>query len=380
MPDNPLKKNAGNKIRALSLLEYFKSRAFHVHFVSEYHWGEWNPEEIATFQTSGLAQQVTVLHRKPSKKNILSYFFYFKIPQFFYNKKWGFLPLHFPDLVTFKLKKAFRAVLKRDEYDFVLINYASWASLIESNRFVGKATTILDTHDLLTAQNPGYKYFGASFQEEIRRLSLFQHIFAISIEEQYIFEQFLNRKVSLVPMMIAKPEKRFIPIPDRTIDILYVASNNPHNIEAARWFMHEVYPLLDKSYHICIVGQITDSIDPGHPNITCIPFAEDLDSYYQNSKITICPMRSGTGTKIKVVESLAHEVPVVCNKRGIDGLINKLNNGCLIGDDPEQFKNNIYALLTDTELYKQQALYAKVMYEAIYELESCRTKLDQLFL
>lgn len=379
MPDNPLKKNAGNKIRALSFLHYFKSRGFQVHFVSEYYWGEWNVQDIAEFEQSGLADQTFVLPRKASKKNLLYYFFCYKLPNFFYQRKYGLYAVNFPELVTIRLQKAFNEILKNNEYDYVFINYASWASLIEHNKHIGNAQTILDTHDFLTAQNQHKLDIGASFKEEIRRLSLFTKVLAISIEEQYLFSQFCKNEIKLAPMMIATPGINPIPAAERKFDIIYIASKNPHNIEAVNWFISQVYPLLPRSLTICIIGQISTYVKGDYPNINLIPFVEDPGTYYRQSKIAICPMLSGTGTKIKVIEALSYHIPVVCNTRGVDGLINKTNNGCLVSDVPEDFSENILNLLMDPQLYKEQAALAAQAFEDAYEEQACYKKLDQLF-
>lgn len=379
MPDNPIKKNAGNKIRALSFLNYFKSRGFQVHFVSEYYWGEWNSQDITEFEQSGLADQTFVLPRKASKKNLLYYFFCYKLPNFFYQKKLGILPVNFPELVTYRLQKAFNKILKNNHYDYIFINYASWASLIENNKYITNAQTVLDTHDFLTAQNQNKFDIGASFKEEIRRLSLFNKVLAISVEEQYLFSQFCKNDVIMAPMMIETPAANSIPVAERKFDIIYIASKNPHNIQAANWFISKVYPLLPQSLSICIIGQITKSITGNHPNITLIPFAEDLTNYYHQAKIAICPMLSGTGTKIKVVEALSYHLPVVCNLRGVDGLVNKSNNGCLVSDCPKEFSNYIVTLLKNQSLYGEQASFAKQTFESNYEEQTCFKKLDQLF-
>lgn len=379
MPDNPLKQNAGNKIRALSFLAYFKSRDFQVHFVSEYFWGEWNNQDITEFKNSGFAGKTDVLKRKASKRNLISYFFFYKLPNFFYQRKWGFLKASFPEMVTIRLKKAFKSILRNNEFDYIFINYASWSTLIENNLLTGNAKTVLDTHDLLSAQNTLKNNIGASFQEEMRRLSLFDFVLAISAEEKYIFEQFCNAQVKLAPMMIKRPPASLISVQDRTFDLIYVASENPHNIDAANWFMDKVYPLLPLTVSICIIGKITQHITSNKANITLIPFAQDLQPYYQDAKIAICPMLSGTGTKIKVIEAISYHLPVVCNPRGVDGLINKTNNGCLVNETPEGFKNDILSLINNKKIYDTQSLYAKQTYEAIYELDSCYKNLDLLF-
>lgn len=379
MPDNPLNKNAGNKIRALSFLNYFKSRGYQVDFVSEYYWGEWTQEDIVQFDQSDLSEHTFILPRKASKKNLLYYFLCYKLPNFFFKLKYGIIPVNFPNLVTIRLQKAFNKILKSNKYDYIFINYASWSSLIENNKHIGKAQTILDTHDFLTAQHQHKFDIGASFKEEIRRLSLFDKTLAISIEEQYLFSQFCKNEVKLAPMMIPRQTLSEVPIDERKFDLIYIASKNPHNIEAARWFMQQVYPLLPQTLSICMIGQVTDSIPTNHSNITLVPFAQDLTNYYHQAKIAICPMLSGTGTKIKVVEALSYHLPVVCNLRGVDGLINKTNNGCLTSDDPKEFCHHILTLLTNPDLYTEQVTFAKSAFEASYEEQACYRKLDQLF-
>jgi glycosyltransferase involved in cell wall biosynthesis len=379
IPDNPLKKNSGNKIRALELLLYFKSRGFLLDFVSEQSWGEWTPKDVEEFKGSGLATNSYILNRKGSKKNFLTYFLFYKLPNFLNEIFSGRIIENFPDLVTIRLKGKFNALLKMNSYDYIFINYASWSSLIEDNRHLGKAVTVLDTHDFLTAQNQEKYDIGESFKEEIRRISLFDRAFAISIEEQYIFSQFSNTPISLIPMMIQSPARKAIGFDNRSYDIIYVASNNPHNVKAFEWFLKEVYPLLHLNLSICVIGQITSTFSDSYSKITKIPFAESLDSFYQKARIAICPMLSGTGLKIKVVEALSYGLPVVCNTRGVDGLLNKTDNGCLVGDDPKDFAAYIHVLLNDANVYNSQSAFARHTFISNYESTGCYKKLDKFF-
>ena len=379
IPDNPLKKNSGNKVRALELLLYFKSRGFLVDFVSEQSWGEWTPDDVEEFKSSGLATSSNIFNRKGSKKNLLTYFLFHKLPNFLNQVFSGRIIENFPDLVTIRLKSKFNALLKANVYDYIFINYASWSSLIEDNKHLGKAVTILDTHDFLTAQNQDKYDIGDSFKEEIRRISLFDRAFAISIEEQYIFSQFSKTPISLIPMMLKSPSIDDIAFDNKLYDIIYVASNNPHNVKAFDWFLKEVYPLLPLNLSICVIGQITSTFNDSYSNITKISFANNLDSLYQEARIAICPMLSGTGVKIKVVEALSYGLPVVCNTRGVDGLVNKIDNGCLVSDDPKGFATHIHVLLNDPDVYNNQSDFGKQTFLSNYEISSCYNKLDKFF-
>lgn len=379
MPDNPLKKNAGNRTRALSMLNYFKSRNFEIDFVSEYFTGKWNEEDIKVFHEAGLANNTYVIKKKPSKKNILFYLLFYKLPNFFYQNKALFFPLQFPELVTLRFKKAFKKILKNNDYDYIFINYASWASLVEKNYYTKKSIKIIDTHDFITAQLQEKNKIGKSFTEEIRRISLFDIALAISVEEQYIFSQFCKNRIVLAPMMLDKPEN-IQSNNTKSFDLIYVASDNIHNQKSAAWFFKNVYPLLPSSVKICVIGQINEHLHIKASNIVAVNFVENLSAYYLNAKVALCPMLTGTGTKIKVVEALSYSLPIVCNTRGIDGLINKTNNGCLVSDNPVEFKNNIMKLLTDELEYKKQAENAYAAFEINYEKEKCYKNLDTIFL
>lgn len=112
-----------------------------------------------------------------------------------------------------------------------------------------------------------------------------------------------------------------------------------------------VFPLLN-DINIYVVGKICDFIDD-MPNIIKLGMVDDLDSVYKSTKICICPMVTGTGVKIKVLESLSYGLPVVTTRRGVDGLVNKSQNGCIVSDEPLIFADNIKNYLM-IQIYTQK--------------------------
>ena len=149
-------------------------------------------------------------------------------------------------------------------------------------------------------------------------------------------------------------------------------------MKSVKWFFEEVYPKLNHNLSICVVGKINDHI-PELPNVTKMHFVEDLNRVYSESRVAICPMLSGSGLKIKVVEALSFGLPVVCNPRGIDGLINKTNNGCLVTVDASIFSKYIEQLLTDNNFYEQQQALAKNFFANYLSTEVVYSELDNVF-
>jgi len=380
-PENPLEKNAGNKTRVLSLLHYFKSKDFFVEFVTIDGWGTfWENKTLEEFKTSGLINSLHVIKRKPLKKNLIHYFFTYKIFHLLFELRKASRNQISDPLTWYSRKCFFNYLNSKSNFDYILISYAYWAEFIENCPNLKGTKTIVDTHDLLTAQNKNKKGFqlGNTFEEEIRRLNLFDEIWAISPDEQYIFSQFCSNITRLVPPIFESPNIASHNSEKKDIDIIYVASDNPHNLKAAKWFFSQVYPLLNKDINITVIGKITQYIGETS-NVTKVSFSESLESYYERSKIAICPMLSGTGVKIKVIEALSFGLPVVCNTRGIDGIPNKLNNGCLVSDDKEQFAKHIIKLLSNNEAYTKQQRLGLSIFNLFYSKESIYPILDKTF-
>lgn len=372
-PDNPLILNQGNNARANALLQYFKSRNFSVDIVGERH-----KEELFTLNDIEILKQKKLINRGfliPKRKNKgLKYLLGTSIP----NKITKF-PRQF-QRVSSNQTDAFKKILKQNTYDYIIISYVLFAPFIEDRKLTKNAKIIVDTHDFFTSQF--YNTFkknnvGRLFKTEINLLNKFDVLWSISPDEHFIFSQFLPQK-EILTIPHGVKNKSADKKPNSTIDIFYVASNNPHNLNAAKWFFDKVYPLLPKNIQITVVGRVNQVI-PDLPNVTKVTFAEDLKDYYEKTKITICPMLTGTGLKIKVVESLSYGIPVVCNERGVDGLSSKINNGCLVSNNPKEFSNYIIELLNNELIYKQQVDNAKEFFSKTLDENIVLEKLDGFF-
>jgi glycosyltransferase involved in cell wall biosynthesis len=340
-------------------------------------WQKISEEEMEAVKNSEYIDQAWFSHRKPPKKNSLLYFFQYKLWHMLFNLKLKPVKGAIPNLVNLHLRTAFDTILKNNHYDYIIISYAYYADLIKDNPLVAKSFTIIDTHDLLTSQHKDHPKFdiGKSLGEELRRLELFDQVWAISPEEQYFFSQFLGEKIKYIPMMLPEPATvSGNKAPE--YDLIYVASNNHHNQLSAKWFFDEVYPLLSKNIKMKVIGAITSHIPQDLSNVTLIPFADDLEVEYRNARVALCPILSGTGVKIKVVEALSLGLPVVCNTRGQDGLPDKSNNGCLVTDDAAEFAGYIKQLLEDPAFLEEQGALSKAAFRKNFVTDNIYKRLD----
>lgn len=351
IPFNIMKNNAGAHTRAWELLRAFHENGITVDYVhSTDTWGApMSEQEFAAMQETGLVRHIYSLQKKPKGFADLGYSIRYRVRRFFRDL---LFQRALPDFVTPYNQHQFDEILKQHRYDYIVISYAYWADLIKNNPLTQNARLIIDTHDFLTAQERVWKKFkiGRAFSREMNRLGYFDQVWAISAEEQYLFRQFVDKEVKLIPFCLQEPS-----VPEgneRDFDVIYVAGNNRHNIKAAHWFFEAVYPLLQPSVRVCVIGGIHKYIPDGE-NIQKFPHVTDLGSYYSRAKLAICPMLSGTGVKIKVIEALAYRLPVVCSPRGVDGLVNKTKNGCVVVESAKHFEGAIRRLLNDPAFFRE---------------------------
>lgn len=369
-PDNPLIKNQGNNARALELLKYFKDENFKVDFVGETQ-HNFSKEHLPDLVNSELVNKAYILKKR--KHSGLTYLFKHSILGLLKNGTKKF------NRIGVGQQKEFESILSKNKYDYIIISYVLFAPFIENKQLLKGATTIVDTHDFFTAQfnTEKNKNLGNNLATEVKYLKKFDSIWTISGEEQFIFSQFLpNKNIITIPHGLENNFKSKEKL--ATIDIFYVGSNNPHNTTSATWFFDKVYPLLPSNIKITVVGRVCEVV-PDKNNIEKILFAEDLADFYKKTKITICPMLSGTGLKIKVVESLSYGIPVVCNERGVDGLLNKINNGCLSTNEPDIFANYIIELINNEVFYNTQTKYASDFFSASLDRTIVKSKLNEFF-
>ena len=99
------------------------------------------------------------------------------------------------------------------------------------------------------------------------------------------------------------------------------------NIDAACFFAQEVFPLLQKKYPdttLTLVGSKpaaeVRALAEENQAITVTGRVPSVAEYLHQATISIVPLRTGFGMKIKTLESMAAGAPIVGSDRGLEGL------------------------------------------------------------
>ena len=83
--------------------------------------------------------------------------------------------------------------------------------------------------------------------------------------------------------------------------------------------------------------------------------------------------------KIKTIDSMARGIPVVSTSYGVDGFPDKLENGCLVADRPEDFAAHIDHMLADKVFYDRQCKKTRDYFDAHLCSKVVSPVLDDMF-
>jgi glycosyltransferase involved in cell wall biosynthesis len=166
-----------------------------------------------------------------------------------------------------------------------------------------------------------------------------------------------NARVAAVPNSVDLERLPLLPTPARGMAprLLFVGSlDYPPNLEAASELVERHVPALRKVFPeltVRLVGK-----DPhGHgarfrgvPGVEVIGPVDDVVEHYRDTHAVYLPIRSGGGTRIKILEAWALGVPVLSTAVGCEGLL--ADDGVHLHrfETPEQGCDKVRAVVADT--------------------------------
>ncbi|MFG6093966.1 glycosyltransferase [Leptothoe sp. ISB3NOV94-8A] len=149
------------------------------------------------------------------------------------------------------------------------------------------------------------------------------------LDQQYLTQQGRLKGVVSVPNAVAIPKPQSL-CPEPTIMFLGGYYYYP-NLNAANFLIEQVWPQITKvrsDAKLIIAGTHPENIRSYHsriPGVEFTGFVENLDELYARSRIVCCPILSGSGTRVKIIEAAAYGKPIVSTSIGAEGL--SLNDG-----------------------------------------------------
>lgn len=279
---------------------------------------------------------------------------------------------------------------RENEFDIIQVEHSSLAVYLDYVSFGERAKKLVTLHnidyirnDRIIANLPigSYKIYQMVNQMrfrdwEINSLLRFNKVVAMSQHDRRILLKDNPRlDIDVVPNGV---DVGGIPhsVPDlRNPSLVFVGSmDSDANHDAAMYFIRDIFPLLKKlNIPIYFVGRNPRKELMGlsnHTDIVVTGAVKDVMDFYKKAAVCVVPLRSGGGTRLKILEAMAAGVPVVSTSVGCEGLEVENGKHLLIADGAEEFADSIRRLLDNDLLMQNISNQARIKVEQEYDWKS----------
>jgi glycosyltransferase involved in cell wall biosynthesis len=287
-----------------------------------------------------------------------------------------------------KMKKVVEALLSKENFDIIQIQH-----LMMAQYFVDcKATVVHAVMDVLSARYKKQILHDITLRDKL--LSLFYYFIILIYEKRavkHITHCVMLSRQEKKRLLDAVPKYKNISIirfgvriksrvdfsrqtPD---DILFIGSITYRpNFDAIKYFIKDIFPSIKnrvKNATLTIIGKgYEEELRQMAINndIEVMGSVADISPYISSHKVFVSPIRYGGGVRVKILEAMAHGIPVVSTSLGADGISVTHKDHILLADEPQAFAQWVVTLLENPELRRE---IAKNAYEFVKKNHNVRS-------
>ncbi len=162
----------------------------------------------------------------------------------------------------------------------------------------------------------------------------------------------------------SEPPRQTAPAPT----VVFLGSMDWHaNVDAVLHFAAEIWPLVVSRFpnaRFVVVGRDPPpeirALEGTARNMEVTGTVRDVRPFLRSAHVMVVPLRIGGGTRLKIFEAMAAEVPVVSTSVGAEGLTLEHDRHFLKADTPTEFAEAVIGILTSPDMAAQLAKNARI--------------------
>lgn len=259
-------------------------------------------------------------------------------------------------------------LLKEKKLDAIILeNLATLNAVKIIRRYDKKVKIIYDAHnvdsnlakaafnrkEITSNQLNSYHDFESNLYKKVNA------IFTCSSDDRDTFDQMNSGKlkIAVVPNGVNIPEKKYNAAVNEQIPqfLLFCGSlSSVPNAEGLHWFCKKIWPQIlsefpDLKLLVVGIGELPEKYSDAYstPSVEFTGTVEDVKPWYNKVAVSVVPLLTGSGTRLKILEAMGMGVPVVSTNVGAEGIDYKDGKEILIADSETDFSHKIVALLKD---------------------------------
>lgn len=167
--------------------------------------------------------------------------------------------------------------------------------------------------------------------------------------------------------------------------ILFVGGfEHPPNTDAVIYYVQEIVPLIRQrlgGINTYIVGSNTPPTiaSLSSHDIIVTGYVKDVSSYFNKCRVSIAPLRYGSGVKGKVNMSMSYGLPAVVSSIAAEGMFLRDGFDVLIADNPKSFANAVVRLYNDEVLWNKLSANGLSNVDKYFSKDIARETLENIF-
>ena len=169
------------------------------------------------------------------------------------------------------------------------------------------------------------------------------------------------------------------------LTMLFVGSfRHAPNQEALEWFARRVLPLIlaeEPAARLIVIGSEAPQQHALQPaaSIDLIGFVDDIREPLSRYALFVCPILSGSGVRVKLLEAFSAGIPVVSTRLGAEGLADRDGEICALADEPDDFARHVLDLLRNPGRAAAMAERARTEMVAHRDIRSMTERLVECY-
>lgn len=309
------------------------------------------------------------------------------------------IPSYFHDLRSPALMRRVGDLVDQSRYDVVVAEFSAMGQYLFGNPYLPAVRKVISCHYSIaesyrqlaslnkfrpTGIGSAISLWRGLGDYEMNMYRSVDRVLVLTAQERLgLMRQSSGLRLSVIPAGV--DTDYFAAPPDTPRDPIVLFSGH-YEVEANRdavwWFATQIWPLIRERHPGVRFNVVGPGVTPllrdlarRDPSIVVTGEVEDLRPFLHRAQVFVCPVRIGSGLRVKVLEAMAAGVPVVTTSLGAEGIPIQPGDTCLIADQPPSMASYIGLLLQDAELRQSMAHNARQLVAERFAWDRC---IDQL--
>ena len=314
----------------------------------------------------------------------------------------GRWPLPIVNYTSREMWDSLARVMARGQFDLAHIDSIHMAAYAPLLRRCGGARVVYDWHniesELMQRYSSSAPSWAAAWYASVtaRRLEAlekrilmesFGHLVCSERERDRLRGIAPDARIAVIENGVDARAFREAASPELAWRIVFVGSMGYRpNVEGAVWFARNAWPAIHRRFphwRLTLVGS-----DPAPAVIALRELGgvevtgavEDVRPYYREALAAIVPLRTGGGTRLKILEAMAAGTPVVSTALGAEGLAITPGVNSLLAETPEEWLAQLAALSAQGELWHRLSCSGRELARSRYDWELLGESLYKTYL